>query len=149
MGYLNTFDENERMEKSSWNQQAVSEMQRLLSDGGKLFWVAPSGGRDRRSPETDKFVPAAFDPQSVGLFYLLGQKAQKAGPKTHFFPLAMWTHQLMPPPEGQQAQVGEHRSAARAPIAIKFGAELNVEEIGGRKKLPAAAEHAVRSLYED
>jgi len=123
-------------------------MQRLLSEGGKLFWVAPSGGRDRRSLETGKFVPAAFDPQSVGLFYLLGQKAQKSGHRTHFFPLAMWTHLLMPPPEGQKAQVGEARSAARAPIAIEFGPELDVDKIGGRKKLPEVAEQKVRGLYE-
>merc|ERR1712176_1406872 len=114
-------------------------MQRLFSRGRTLLWVAPSGGRDRVNPETGRFVPAAFDPQSVGLFYFLGEKARKAGHQTHFFPLAMWTHRLMPPPAGQQAQVGEARSAARAPVALEFGAEIVVSEIGGRKQLPETA----------
>ena len=46
-------------------------------DGGRIFWVAPSGGRDRRSAETGKFEPAVFDPASVGLFHLLAQKASR------------------------------------------------------------------------
>merc|ERR1712032_118807 len=133
--YLHTFNDKEREAKSQRNRQAVFEMQRLLSKGGKLFWVAPSGGRDRKSPESGKFVPSAFDPQSVGLFHILGQKAQKFGPKTHFFPLAMWTHRLMPPPDGEKAQVGEARSTARAKIAIEFGPEIDFDETGGRKQL--------------
>ena len=28
--------------------RTVSEMQRLMKEGGHIFWVAPSGGRDRR-----------------------------------------------------------------------------------------------------
>ena len=29
--------------------------------GGKLIWVAPSGGRDRKAD--GKYVPASFDPK--------------------------------------------------------------------------------------
>lgn len=146
--YLNTFEEAEREVKSARNRETVAEMQRLFTEGGHVFWVAPSGGRDRRSAETGRFDPAKFDDQSVGLFFLLGQKAEKGGgPKTRFFPLAMWTHRLVPPPEGAKADVGEARTAKRAPIAIELGPELVPEEVGGRKGMAEAAETLVKAQY--
>eukprot|EP00930_Biecheleria_cincta_P046612 TRINITY_DN32164_c0_g1_i1.p1 TRINITY_DN32164_c0_g1~~TRINITY_DN32164_c0_g1_i1.p1 ORF type:complete len:421 (-),score=56.66 TRINITY_DN32164_c0_g1_i1:313-1575(-) len=147
--YLNTFAEDEKEAKSARNQETVSEMQRLMKEGGHIFWVAPSGGRDRKDPETRRFVPAKFDASSVGLFVLLAQKAAKGGAKTHFFPLAMWTHGLVPPPDDTKASVGEARSAARAPVALSFGPELVPEDLGGRKQFPDAAERIVNELYND
>lgn len=145
--YLDTFDEEAREEKSARNRATVVEMQRLLNEGGHILWVAPSGGRDRRSPTSGEFEPAAFDHQSVGLFQVLAKKAERSGRTTHFYPLAMWTHRLVPPPEGTKAAVGESRSAKRAPVGIEFGPEFDVEAIGGRKKLPAVAERTVRESY--
>eukprot|EP00933_Yihiella_yeosuensis_P069146 TRINITY_DN75366_c0_g1_i1.p1 TRINITY_DN75366_c0_g1~~TRINITY_DN75366_c0_g1_i1.p1 ORF type:complete len:471 (-),score=104.06 TRINITY_DN75366_c0_g1_i1:79-1338(-) len=146
--YLNTFEAEEKEAKSARNQETVSEMQRLMKDGGNIFWVAPSGGRDRKSPETGRFVPAAFDAQSVGLFQILAQKASKGdGATTHFFPLAMWTHRLVPPPDDTKAGVGEARSAARAPVGLSFGSEMDPAALGGRKKFPGEAEKIVNELY--
>lgn len=146
--YLDTFTDEEKEAKSARNRETVGEMQRLFKEGGKLVWVAPSGGRDRATSASGGFEPAAFDASSVGLFLLLAQKAEKAsGHKTHFFPLAMWTHKLVPPPSGTQAKVGESRSAARAPVGLEFGPELDVAKAGGRKKFPAVAEKAVREQY--
>eukprot|EP00438_Fugacium_kawagutii_P004567 Skav202825 [mRNA] locus=scaffold3852:185537:191481:- [translate_table: standard] len=72
--------------------------------------------------ETQRFAPAKFDQSSVGLFLLLAQKAARNnGPQTHFMPLAMWTHRLVPPPEDAKASVGESRSAQRAAVALNFG----------------------------
>lgn len=147
--YLNTFTEDEKAAKSARNQETVSEMQRLMKEGGNIFWVAPSGGRDRKDPESKRFVPAKFDASSVGLFVLLAQKAGKGGAKTHFFPLAMWTHGLVPPPDDTKASVGESRSAARASVALNFGPELVPEDLGGRKEFPPAAERVVNELYKD
>jgi len=147
--YLDTFEPEEKEVKSARNQETVAEMQRLMKEGGHMFWVAPSGGRDRKSPETGRFIPAKFDPQSVGLFQLLAQKAaaKGKGAKTHFFPLAMWTNQLVPPPDDTKAGVGEERSAARAPVALAFGPEMVPDDLGGRKEFPAAAEKIVQELY--
>mmetsp|Transcript_34835 Transcript_34835/g.81358 ORF Transcript_34835/g.81358 Transcript_34835/m.81358 type:complete len:445 (+) Transcript_34835:67-1401(+) len=146
--YLDSFGEEEKAAKSKRNQETVSEMQKLFQEGGNLIWVAPSGGRDRKSAETGRFEPAAFDMQSVGLFYLLAQKAAKGGgPKTHFVPLAMWSHQLVPPPDDAKAAVGEDRSVKRANVALEFGAPMDPEALGGRKKFPAAAEKQVRDQY--
>ncbi|CAK9063223.1 Glycerol-3-phosphate acyltransferase [Durusdinium trenchii] len=133
----------------------ISEMQRLMKEGGHIFWVAPSGGRDRRTDvgrtwraETGRFGPAEFDASSVGLFLLLAQKAGRGdGPTTHFMPLAMWTHRLVPPPEDAKASVGESRSAQRAAVGLSFGQALDVKKEGGRKKFPPAMEKRVNELY--
>ncbi|CAE7306848.1 unnamed protein product [Symbiodinium sp. CCMP2592] len=147
--YLDEGTEEEREAKAERNKKTVSEMQRLMKEGGHIFWVAPSGGRDRRRPETDRFGPAKFDQASVGLFLLLAQKAGRGGgPKTHFFPLAMWTHRLVPPPEDAKAGVGEARSAARAPVGLAFGEAMDAEQLGGRKKFPPAVEKRVNELYD-
>jgi len=123
-------------------------MQRLLTEGGNIFWVAPSGGRDRRDPETGEFTPAKFDASSVGLFNLLAKRAEKAGThRTRFFPLAMWTHRLMPPPEGAVSAVGEERSAQMAAVALAFGEEVDPEDVGGRKAFPEAIERRVSEAY--
>ena len=41
--------------------------------GGKLIWIAPSGGRDR--PKEGRWTPDAFDPSAVELMRQLGAKA--------------------------------------------------------------------------
>jgi len=146
--YLDEGTEEEQEAKAQRNKQTVAEMQRLMKEGGHIFWVAPSGGRDRRRPDTNRFGPAKFDQASVGLFLLLAQKAARSGPKTHFFPLAMWTHRLVPPPEDAKAGVGEARSAARAPVGLSFGEVMDAQALGGRKKFPAAAEKLVNELYD-
>jgi glycerol-3-phosphate O-acyltransferase len=147
--YLESFeDEVEKEAAAARNRQTVTEMQRLLTEGGNIFWVAPSGGRDRRDPEMGEFTPAKFDASSVGLFNILAKRAEKAGThQTHFFPLAMWTHRLVPPPEEIVSDVGEERSAERAAVGLAFGEEISPEDVGGRKKFPEAIERRVSEAY--
>jgi len=147
--YLDSFEDKEYKEASAArNRQTVAEMQRLLTEGGNIFWVAPSGGRDRRDPEIGEFAPAKFDASSVGLFNIMAKRAgKKAGAKTHFFPLAMWTHRLVPPPDETVADVGEERRAERAAVGLSFGEEVHPEEVGGRKRFPGAIEKQVKEAY--
>jgi len=146
--YLESFEDTGYKEAATArNRQTVAEMQRLLTEGGNIFWVAPSGGRDRRDPEIGEFAPANFDASSVGLFNILAKRAEKAGAKTHFFPLAMWTHRLVPPPEETVADVGEERRADRAAVGLAFGEEVRPEEVGGRKIFPGVIEKQVREAY--
>merc|ERR1719277_2192368 len=147
--YLDSFEDGEFKEAAAArNRQTVAEMQRLLTEGGNIFWVAPSGGRDRRDPEIGEFTPAKFDASSVGLFNILAKRAEKAGThRTHFFPLAMWTHRLCPPPEEIVSDVGEERSAERAAVGLAFGEEINPEDVGGRKRFPGAIEKRVNEAY--
>lgn len=80
-------------EKIQHNQRTMKKMQELLSQGGKCIYVAPSGGRDR--PNEEGIVEVApFDPDSLELFRLI---SRKSGVKTHFYPLALKTFELMPP----------------------------------------------------
>ena len=52
-------------------------MGELFAEGGHLFWVAPSGGRDRPDPETKQFVVAPFDVKSVDMFKVLALQSKK------------------------------------------------------------------------
>src|SRR5690606_4917236 len=56
-------------EKQLHNKSTMELMSRLLKEGGKIIYVAPSGGRDRRS-SSGKVEVASFDPQSIEMFSL-------------------------------------------------------------------------------
>ncbi len=67
-------------EKQLHNKSTMELMSSLLKEGGKIIYVAPSGGRDRRSP-SGKVDVAPFDPQSIEMFSLMARKAKTP---THF-----------------------------------------------------------------
>lgn len=73
--------------------------------GGKLLWIAPSGGRDR--PNADGvWMPAQFDAASVDLMRTMLAQAKRPG---HLFPLAMHSGEMMPPPPALEKGLGERR----------------------------------------
>lgn len=41
-----------------------------MAEGGKVFWVAPSGGRDRPN-EQDQFVVSPFDLKALDMFKMV------------------------------------------------------------------------------
>lgn len=84
-----------KSEKLLHNGRAMKVLEELLTEGGKVIYIAPSGGRDRRD-EMGQFQVAPFDPQAVEMFYLISQKAKTP---THFHTLALKTYPLLPPPE--------------------------------------------------
>ncbi len=109
-------------EMQQHNSSAMLQLRHLLSDGGQLVYIAPSGGRDRKNEEGILF-PAQFNPDSIELMRIVGEKADK---KTHFFPLAMYTYQVLPPPEKIKKEIGEERKLCHAPIHIAFGEEVHM-----------------------
>lgn len=117
--YINSPPEQKR-EKIAHNQRAVKKMSSLLNEGGICLYVAPSGGRDRPNDKGTCEV-APFDPQSIELFHLLGRQAQRP---THFYPLALLTHPLMPPPLTTRTELGEERLIHVAPVFLALGNEL-------------------------
>ena len=121
-----------KAKKQLHNKNTMELMSKLLEEGGKAIYVAPSGGRDRKDAH-GKVLPAHFDPQSVEMFYLM---AKKGGTPTHFYPLALSTYDLLPPPETVQRELGEHRLANRTPITVAFGEELDMEALAGSDALP-------------
>ncbi len=116
-----------KAKKQLHNKNTMELMSRLLQEGGKIIYVAPSGGRDRRNGEGQIEV-AAFDPASIEMFYLMARKAKTP---THFYPFALATYDLLPPPETIQKELGEVRVAKRSPIHIAFAPEFDMEIFPG------------------
>lgn len=109
--------------KQHHNSNTMKLMKTLLDEGGHCIYVAPSGGRDR--PDEDGIVhPAPFDPQSIEMFYLMARHAAKP---TFFYPLALSTYSILPPPETIQTEVGEHRKTQTSAIHLAFGKQLDME----------------------
>ena len=44
------------------NRRTLGAMVKEMSKGGKLVWIAPSGGRDRPDPESGDWLPHQYDP---------------------------------------------------------------------------------------
>ena len=112
-----------KSQKSRHNRNVMKTMQQMFTEGGKIIWVAPSGGRDRAN-EDGKFTVAPFDSKSVEMFRLM---ADKAGRTTHFYPLSMLTHPICPPPQQVGGAVGEVRTVKWSPAGLHFGDEVDLE----------------------
>ncbi|MEM7174847.1 MAG: 1-acyl-sn-glycerol-3-phosphate acyltransferase [Chlamydiota bacterium] len=127
--YISTPPEKQH-EKQLHNKRTLGKMVTLLDEGGHAIYVAPSGGRDRVD-ETGNVAVAPFDPQSIELFYLMTKKAQR---RTHFYPLALSTHHLLPPPETTEIEIGESRITRGSAIHLQFGAPIDMEDFPGSEK---------------
>lgn len=133
----------QKMEKLQHNQRTMKRLGQLLAEGGKCIYVAPSGGRDRPDPRGYVDV-APFDPQSIEMFWLI---AQRAGKPTHFHPLALYTHPLVPPPNSVEKELGERRKAQCSPIHLAFGEEIDMENFQGAEALSKKEKRSVRATY--
>ena len=133
-------------------------MGELFAKGGALFWVAPSGGRDRPD-ETGEFVVAPFDPKVLDMFKILAMQAAKP---LSFYPMvcidhvymysiytiyvmlmcssyrcmyyltqAMYSNKLVPPPKDVSSGLGEERSGKRGPVSVHLLARM--PDLGGLK----------------
>lgn len=111
-----------REQKMAANRRTLKEMARLLSKGGLLIWIAPSGGRDRPDPVTGEWRPAPFDAASVEMMRRL---LHDAGPPGHLYPLALLCHDIMPPPRTVEKQLGEQRIIGFHGVAVSVAPELD------------------------
>jgi glycerol-3-phosphate O-acyltransferase len=134
-------DPETKTSKSKQNLQAMGGMLKKLKAGGCLLWVAPSGGRDRRDVETGRTPIAPFDSKTIDMFRLMGRKSKI---KTHYYPLAMVSYELCPPPDFIEAGVGEQRNFRFVPVGIKVGEEITAEEDFN----PGTYEETVKDYYE-
>ena len=110
--------------KQRQNMRTLKEMERLLKEGGKLLWIAPAGGRDRRREGV--LAPDAFDPGAIEMVRRLGTKPNAA--KTHFYPFAMATYDVMPPPETLEKSLGEKREVRFTGVGLSLGTEVDLSE---------------------
>ena len=132
------------------NRKTMERMADLLGEGGHAIYVAPSGGRDRPNA-SGKVDVAPFDPQSIEMFRLMAQRAARP---THFYPMALATYNVMPPPEKVEIELGEPRILRRCPVHLAIGEGLDFSRFGdpdrdARRAAQAdAAWGAVRDAYE-
>lgn len=125
------------------NQRTMKMMGQLLAEGGKCIYVAPSGGRDRPNAH-GKVEVAPFDPSSMEMFYLM---SQQSGIPTHFYPLALSTYKLLPPPDSVEKDVGEKRQARCTPVHLAFGEEVDMENFPGSAGLDKRSKRKARADY--
>jgi len=119
--------------KMGHNQKTMKTLGMQFAKGGTCMWFAPSGGRDRRSADTDKVEPAPFDPNAVEMVKLVAEGAG-AKDKTHFYPMAMATHNIFPPPQTVGGEFGEERRVQWTHLGIAIGDELVAGDPTGLSK---------------
>ena len=105
----------------------MQRMAELLSGGGHMIYVAPSGGRDRMN-EKGEIEIAPFDAQSIEMFYLMAKKAKLP---THFYTMALSTYHLLPPPKTTELELGETRITHGGSIHLTFGPEIDMDNFPG------------------
>uniref|UniRef100_A0A7S2ZID5 Phospholipid/glycerol acyltransferase domain-containing protein n=1 Tax=Rhodosorus marinus TaxID=101924 RepID=A0A7S2ZID5_9RHOD len=115
-----------KAEKQSHNKKTIQEVGRLFREGGKVLWLAPSGGRDRRSKETSQVEVSKFDPDAIETIRFV---AARSGKPTHFFPMAVASYGLLPPPETVDVDMGEKRIVSHVPVNLWFGEELDMASL--------------------
>lgn len=129
--------------KQDHNKKTMRKMSELFSEGGHAIYVAPSGGRDRCN-EAGEITVASFDPKSVEMFFLMGKKAAR---KTHFFPMALATFHLLPPPEGEKHELGEERVTKGGPVHLTILPEIAPDNL--LEKDPSLDKEAFRQKKID
>lgn len=113
-----------RSHKISHNKRTMAETMKMFQKGGHVVWMAPSGGRDRRNHETGRVEISTFNESSIDMMKLT---AMKSGKPCHFFPMALWTYDMLPPPSKVGgAEKGEERVANFIPMHMHVGEELDL-----------------------
>ena len=140
--YINNPPELKR-QKQFHNKKTMELMSKLLREGGKIIYVAPSGGRDR--PNKQKVVEIApFDPDSIEMFYLMAKRSKSL---THFYPLTLLTYHLLPPPDSIQIEMGEKRKTKKAKIHAFFEKEIDMENFPGKNEKDKILRRKNRAEY--
>lgn len=137
----------QKPQKLLHNQRTMKKTAQLLAEGGKCIYVAPSGGRDRPNQE-GKVEVAPFDPDSIEMFWLMAQQAKHlSNRKTHFYPLALSTYDMLPPPHSTDSEIGERRHARSTPIHLAFGEEIDMENFPGSEGHDKKSKRKTRADY--
>ncbi|NGX46198.1 MAG: hypothetical protein K940chlam2_01384 [Chlamydiae bacterium] len=133
----------DRAKKQQHNQRALRQLRRLLEKGGSCIWVAPSGGRDRRA-STGKNDLSPLAPDRIELFRIIAKQAKTP---THFYPLALFTYYIFPPPPTVKKELGEWRNTRREGARFAFGDEIDMDHFPGDHEKERAARRASLTTY--
>ncbi|EPT28460.1 acyltransferase domain-containing protein [Toxoplasma gondii ME49] len=140
----------EKHEKQCENLAAMAALQQLLEEGGSVIWVAPSGGRDRQDDNGVFSQPDPFDVKTVQMFRLLAKKIRHGsrGTLTHFYPMALFTALICPPPKQVEASLGEARSCAFSPVGVAVGESIADSDDQSHEEFARKAEAETKRLYK-
>jgi glycerol-3-phosphate O-acyltransferase len=96
-------------------------------------------------------VPAPLDPDSLEMFWLMAKKAKRP---TYFYPLALYTYSILPPPPQVEKELGEQRKVNYAPAYLSFGTAIDMQHFPGsehenkvQRRLSRA--HHINHLIQD
>ena len=145
--YMANIPPEDREKRHVHNKKTMSIMGKLLYQGKKCIYVAPSGGRDRPNAK-GRLEVAPFDERNIEMFYLMASKAKAP---THFYPLALATYTILPPPADMQIELGEVRSTEWGSIHLGLGKEIDMEQFQGKEAMKERRDfiyHEVQDLYQ-
>lgn len=121
-----------RDQKLRHNRQTIAETHKLFRKGGKVIWFAPSGGRDRRSDSTKSVEISPMDQSAIDMMRITAKKSTTI---THFYPMSLWTYDMLPPPSGVGGkEVGEPRRVSYTPMDMCVGEELHWHGPGAKQE---------------
>jgi len=132
-----------RHDKQHHNAKTMKRMRELLEDGGHCVYIAPSGGRDRPDDQ-GILTPDPFDPPSLEMTILQVRQVHRP---THFYPLALLTYPILPPPNEVRKELGEKREVAFAPVHLAIGDEIDIDFFDGHEHPNKKERRAARAAY--
>ncbi len=132
-----------KMQKQLHNKKTLELMSELLSEGGHCIYVAPSGGRDR-ADDSGRVCLAPFNAESIELFYLMTQRASKP---TSFYPMALSTYSIVPPPDSVQIELGETRTVNKDAIHLWVGPQISMDYFPGAEEVDKKQKRKLRAEY--
>ena len=107
------------------NRKTIIETLRLFNEGGKAVWFAPSGGRDRRETANGCVEISDMDASAIDMMRVTANRCKT---KTHFYPMALWTYDMLPPPSAVGGKtIGEQRIVEYTPMHLWVGEEMKWE----------------------
>lgn len=147
--YFDSFPDTKH-EMQEHNTKTILTMKTHLNEGGKCIYVAPSGGRDRLNSDGILTLDP-FDPRSIDLMYLLGRHCK---PNTSYYPLALSTHHILPPPTDIISELGEERITNEGAVHLYFGPKIDMEHFKGsdaknKKEKSVARTNFIYSLVKN
>jgi glycerol-3-phosphate O-acyltransferase len=132
-----------KAQKVVHNKKTMEFMSRLLSEGGHSIYVAPSGGRDRLDSSGNINI-AKFDGPNIELFSLMAQKASRP---TSFYPMALATYNILPPPKTVEKELGEERIANRGGVHLWVGEKISMDNFPGSGESDKKQKRELRAEY--
>jgi glycerol-3-phosphate O-acyltransferase len=141
--HMNNPPELKKMKQEA-NQKSMTFLSSLLTKGGNIVWVAPSGGRDRKDA-TGKVPLSPVDPKSVEMFRVLAKLSRR---ENSFYAMSMRTFELFPAPETLSSDIGETRSAKRAAVSLKIS-ELGNWQTQSKKEFCEGVVETTQQGYDE